>query len=52
MIAVLIGGVIGADYGSKRFGNVTLKRVLACAGSGRAGVDVGWSQVKGKQVDR
>ena len=30
MIAVLIGGLIGAEYGSKRFGNVTLKRVLAC----------------------
>jgi len=29
MIAVLIGGLIGAEYGSKRFGNVTLKRLLA-----------------------
>lgn len=29
MIGVLIGGLIGAEYGSKRFGNVTLKRLLA-----------------------
>jgi uncharacterized membrane protein YfcA len=29
MIAVLIGGLIGAEYGSRRFGSVTLKRLLA-----------------------
>lgn len=27
--AVAIGGYIGAEYGSKRFGNLTLKRLLA-----------------------
>jgi uncharacterized membrane protein YfcA len=29
MVAVLIGGLIGAEYGSKHFDNVTLKRLLA-----------------------
>lgn len=29
MLAVLIGGLIGAEYGSRRFGSVTLKRLLA-----------------------
>lgn len=28
-VAVIAGGYIGADYGSRRFGNITIKRLLA-----------------------
>ena len=28
-VAAIVGGYIGADYGSRRFGNLTIKRLLA-----------------------
>jgi uncharacterized protein len=28
-VAAIVGGYIGADYGSRRFGNITIKRLLA-----------------------
>jgi len=28
-IAAVVGGYIGAEYGSKRFGNPTIKRLLS-----------------------